>query len=159
MNETVTTLVGNIATDLRRGQSTSGMPIITFRLASTARRFDRGRGGWADLDTLYVTVICWRQLAENVSSSCAKGEPVFATGRLRMRQWKAEDGRSGTAVELEAYAVGHDLNRGTSAFKRSAPRSSAVPTDRAVADDLATQVAQEPLDDPVAGAGSGEAAA
>ena len=55
--------------------------------------------GWADVDTLFVTVVCWRQLAENVAASCAKGDPVMVSGRLRIRQWSADDGRQGTACK------------------------------------------------------------
>lgn len=145
MNETYVTLVGNIASDLKHNQGTTGLPVTTFRLASTTRRYDRSRGGWADVDTIYVTVSCFRRLAENVASSCAKGEPVVASGRLKVREWTAPDGRSGTVMELEAHTVGHDLSRGTSAFKRSVPRESAPRNDHAVADELALAVAMEPL--------------
>jgi single-strand DNA-binding protein len=121
MNETNATIVGNIATDLRASRSKDGVPITTFRIASTTRRFERGKG-WADVDTLFVTVVCWRQLAENVALSFGKGDPVIVTGRLRMRQWTADDGRSGTAFELEAHNAGHDLTRGVSSFVRSVAR-------------------------------------
>jgi single-strand DNA-binding protein len=121
VNETNVTFIGNVATDIRSAHSRDGVPITSFRLASTTRRFERGMG-WSDVDTIFVTVVCWRQLAEHAASSFSKGEPVIVTGRLRMRQWTGQDGRSGTAVELEAVAAGHDLSRGTAAFTRSSPR-------------------------------------
>ena len=121
MNETHVTFVGNVATDIRATNSRDGVPVTSFRLASTSRRFERGKG-WSDVDTLFVTVVCWRRLAEHAARSFSKGEPVIVTGRLRMRQWTAPDGRSGTAVELEAVAAGHDLSRGTAAFTRTPPR-------------------------------------
>jgi len=155
VNETVLTMIGNIASDLRHAQTKGGVPVTTFRLASTTRRFDRGRGQWADVDTVFVTVVCWRALAEHVASSCAKGDPVVVTGRLRQRAWEADDGRSGTSDEVEAFVVGHDLNRGTSAFQRAARSPSVEQPDRSVADELALEVAREPL--PTADAG--EAAA
>ena len=121
MNETNVTFVGNVATDIRSSHSRDGVPITSFRLASTTRRFERGKG-WTDVDTIFVTVVCWRGLAEHAASSFSKGEPVIVTGRLRVRQWTAEDGRSGTAVELEAVAAGHDVSRGVTTFTRTAPR-------------------------------------
>jgi single-strand DNA-binding protein len=145
VNETPVTFVGNVATDIRSTRSRDGVPIASFRIASTTRRFERGKG-WSDVDTIFVTVVCWRQLAEHAASSFSKGEPIIVTGRLRMRQWTAEDGRSGTAVELEAFAAGHDLSRGIAAFTRMATR----PVERAgqtAADELAEAVAREPLDD------------
>jgi len=144
VNETHVTFIGNVATDIRSTNSRDGVPIVSFRLASTTRRFERGKG-WCDVDTIFVTIVCWRHLAEHVASSFTKGDPVIVTGRLRMRQWTADDGRSGTAVEMEAVAAGHDLSRGTGAFTRTAPRS--VERDgRMAADELAAAVAREPLD-------------
>lgn len=144
MNETTMTLIGNVATDVRSTRSREGVPIASFRIASTTRRFERGKG-WTDVDTIFVTVVCWRQLAEHVASSFSKGEPVIVTGRFRMRQWSADDGRSGTAVELEAQAAGHDLSRGIAAFTRSQPRPIERPG-RNEADELADSIAREPFE-------------
>jgi single-strand DNA-binding protein len=143
VNETVVTLIGNVATDVRSTTTQAGVPISSFRVASTTRRFERGKG-WIDLDTLYVTVVCWRALAENVAAALAKGDPVVVSGRLRMRQWTADDGRAGTSVELEASTAGHDLTRGVSRFSRVRPRDADRPG-RSEADDLAELVAREPL--------------
>jgi single-strand DNA-binding protein len=156
VNETVATLVGNVASDIRTTTSQAGVPISSFRVASTTRRFDRGRGGWADVDTLYVTVVCWRALAEHVAASLAKGDPVVVHGRMRMRQWTGDDGRSGTAVELEASTAGHDLSRGVSRFTKSRPRDAERPG-RSEADELAERVAREAVDGEAA-AGDGSAA-
>jgi single-strand DNA-binding protein len=151
------TLVGNVATEIRSARSREGVAIASFRVASTTRRFERGKG-WTDVDTLFVTVVCWRQLAEHVASSFAKGEPIIVTGRLRMRQWSTEDGRSGTAVELEATAAGHDLNRGVAAFTRAQPRAVDRPG-RNEAEELADSIAREPLEAPDEVAGAAEVAA
>jgi single-strand DNA-binding protein len=142
VNETVATLVGNVASDVRSTTSQAGVPISSFRVASSTRRFDRARGGWADVDTLYVTVVCWRALAENVAVSLSKGDPVVVQGRVRMRQWTGEDGRSGTSVEVEASAAGHDLTRGVSVFTKVTP-AQADRTGRSEADELAERVGRE----------------
>jgi len=125
VNETTVTFVGNVATDIRASHSRDGVPMTSFRMASTTRRFERGRG-FSDVDTIFVTVVCWRQLAEHLASSLAKGDPIIVTGRLRVRQWTADGGRSGTAVEVEAVAAGHDLTRGVSTFTRTAARAIAA---------------------------------
>lgn len=134
MNETTVTFVGNVATDIRSTLSRDGVPITSFRMASTTRRFERGKG-WTDVDTIFVTVVCWRQLAEHLAASFSKGDPVIVTGRLRVRQWTAEGGRSGTAVELEALAAGHDLTRGVGAFTRMPARVVAVDSGAGSPDD------------------------
>ena len=38
-------------------------------------------------------------------------------GKLKVRQWQDAD-KSGTNVEIDAIAIGHDLNRGTSEFTK-----------------------------------------
>jgi len=137
MNETMISIAGNVATDLRFVRSERGTPLASFRLASTARRYDRSQGGWVDGRTTFVTVVCWRSLAENVAGSLRKGEPVVVMGRLRVEPWQRDDGRSGTTVEVEAQAVGHDLSRGTSAFRRTRREHTDAPSDNQVAEDLA----------------------
>jgi single-strand DNA-binding protein len=46
-----------------------------------------------------------------------KGERIVVSGRLKVRDWDNGE-RSGTSVEIEASAIGHDLTFGTSAFER-----------------------------------------
>jgi single-strand DNA-binding protein len=135
LNEPMMTVVGNVAQELRHVTTEQGVPITTFRMASTRRQYDRAVGRWVDGETTFFNVTCWRHMAENVWASVSKGDPVVVIGRLRVRSWERE-GYRGNAVEVDAYTVGHDLNRGTSAFRRSQPRSSAPPAEREVADDL-----------------------
>jgi single-strand DNA-binding protein len=126
MNETMISIVGNVATDLRFVRSERGTPLASFRLATTERRYDRSRGEWTDGRTSFITVVCWRSLAENAAASLRKGDPVVVLGRLRVEPWEREDGRTGTSVEVVAQAIGHDLSRGTSAFRRTRRESSDV---------------------------------
>lgn len=117
MNDTTIAMVGNAATDVRYFENSSGVPVVSFRFASTDRRFDRDRGCWVDGETSFVTVLAFRWLASNVAGSVARGDPLVVTGRMRVREWERE-GRRHTSVEVEARSVGHDLARGTSAFRR-----------------------------------------
>lgn len=118
MNETMVTMIGNVASMVQYGQTAGGIPMANFRLASTERRYDRARAEWVDGDTLWVTVLAWRGLASNVVSSLEKGDPVLVSGRLRVREWE-DEGKRRSVVEIDARAIGHDLGRGTSAFRSS----------------------------------------
>jgi single-strand DNA-binding protein len=136
MNEPLTvTVMGNVAQDVRHVTTEHGVPITTFRLASTRRQYDRAVGRWVDGETAFVNITCWRALADHVQASVSKGDPLVVIGRLRIRPWERE-GYKGKSVEIEAFTVGHDLNRGTSAFRRTEARASSVPPEREVADDL-----------------------
>lgn len=99
----------------------------SFRLACTPRI--RRSGDWTDGETTWLTVTCFRSLAEHTASSVRKGDPVVVVGRLRTQVW-SKDGQQQERTVLEALTIGHDLTRGTSAFHRSERPS--VPEERDV---------------------------
>ena len=109
---------GIVATTPRHIVTSEGLAVTSFRLASTQRRFDKGQAQWVDIDTNWYTVVAFRQLALNAHTSLNKGDRVVATGRVKVRNWESED-KSGTAIEIEADALGHDLLWGTSSFERN----------------------------------------
>lgn len=116
MNETLVTLVGNAATGVEFRETQSG-GMARFRFAVTPRRWDREKQLWADGHTSFYTVWAWRTLASNLTGSVSVGEPLVVHGRLKVREEERE-GQRRTFVDIEAMAVGHDLTRGTSAFRR-----------------------------------------
>lgn len=116
MTDTIT-LTGLVATIPRHHITSAGLPLTSFRLASTQRRFDRAKNCWVDGETNWYTVTAFRQLATNLLNSLNKGERIIVTGRLRIRDWATAE-RTGTNIELDAEAVGHDLSWGTASFTR-----------------------------------------
>ncbi|MGW2558957.1 single-stranded DNA-binding protein [Streptomyces sp. NPDC001514] len=118
MNEAMVTLVGNVATGVEYRESANG-GYARFRFAVTSRRWDRQRELWADGPTSFYTVWAWRALALNLAASVSVGEPLVVHGRLRVRE-EERDGVRRTSVDIDAVSVGHDMARGTSAFRRVA---------------------------------------
>ncbi|WP_449281483.1 single-stranded DNA-binding protein [Leucobacter sp.] len=110
-------IVGTIATDPRFSRTSSRVAFCSFRVASNERRFDREQAQWVDGETNWFTVNAFRGLAEHASESFAKGDRVVVSGRIRMRRWESGE-KSGTAVEIEAEAFGHDLRWGVSSFAK-----------------------------------------
>lgn len=144
MNETVLTVVGHVASDPSLRVTASGLSVANFRLASTERRYDKAAGAWRDHDTIFWTVCCWRQAAENVAASLSKGQPVVVHGRLRERGYEV-DGQRRTCLEIDAVTVGHDLTRGVASFRRCAPPrpdGPAAPTTPTTPTTAATPTAQ-----------------
>ncbi|WP_081743413.1 single-stranded DNA-binding protein [Arthrobacter sp. H20] len=113
------TVRGYVATDTRSGVAESGLAYASFRMCSTERRFDRNTNSWTDGQTNWYAVSMFRQLATNAGVSIKKGDKVVVTGRLRVRPWIREDGRTGTSVDIDAETVGHDLMWGTAHFHRT----------------------------------------
>lgn len=122
MNINSLVLIGNLVDSPEVQVTTAGTSRARFRVASTERRRDPVTETWQDGESVFVQVTCWRRLAENVANSLEKGDRVIVSGRLR--QWVAErDGVRRTVHEIEADAVGPDLQRGivTVARRRTAP--------------------------------------
>lgn len=89
----------------------------SFRLGCTPR-INR-QGTWIDAPTTWVTVTCFRSLADHISLSLHKGDPVIVSGRLRTQVWQGkEDKLDHERIVLEASAIGHDLTRGTASFTK-----------------------------------------
>ncbi|MFF5971909.1 single-stranded DNA-binding protein [Streptomyces sp. NPDC012769] len=130
MNETMVTLVGNVATNVEFRETVTG-GVARFRFAVTARRWDRERAVWTDGPTSFYTVSAWRSLGVNLAASVSVGEPLVVHGRLKVRE-EEHDGRWKTFVDVDALAVGHDLTRGTAAFRRAVRQSTetSVPEQR-----------------------------
>lgn len=118
MNEAHITLVGWIAADPFYTVTKNGNPFLSLRVGCTPRRFDRQSAQWQDGDTMFLTVNCWRSLADNVASSQLKlGDPVVVTGRLRIREYVKDD-QLRFSVVIDAITLGHDLTRGHAHFQR-----------------------------------------
>jgi single-strand DNA-binding protein len=125
MNETTICAVGNVATQPVYRELANG-PSARFRMAVTQRYWDREKSVWTDGHTNFFTVWANRQLATNVVASLSVGEPVVVQGRLKVRT-DVREGHSWTSADIDAVAIGHDLARGTSAFRRaSKPEAVAV---------------------------------
>ncbi|MFS0852188.1 single-stranded DNA-binding protein [Microbacterium sp. 179-I 3D4 NHS] len=144
MTDTLT-IVGKVATDPTLGRTGGGVPVTNFRLASTHRRFDAASQSWVDAGTNWYSVAAYRQLGEHAKASLRTGDSVIVTGRLRIRNWES-NGKSGTSVDIDAEAIGHDLRWGTSAYLRSS---------RSTPEDPSPNAGDEQQDGPT-GAGSAE---
>ncbi|MFE0177815.1 single-stranded DNA-binding protein [Streptomyces sp. NPDC059002] len=116
MSETMVTVVGNVATTPVYRELPTG-PVARFRLAVTTRKYDRVQDTWSDGHTNFFTVWAWRALGTNVQGSVSVGEPVIVQGRLKVRD-EERGGQHWTSADIEALAIGHDLSRGTAAFRR-----------------------------------------
>ncbi|MFD3735211.1 single-stranded DNA-binding protein [Streptomyces sp. NPDC058632] len=118
MNETMICAVGNVATQPVFRETASG-PVARFRLAVTSRYWNRDKAMWADGHTNFFTVWANRQLATNTTASLSVGEPVIVQGRLKVRTETREGQQGRTSADIDAVAIGHDLARGTAAFRRA----------------------------------------
>ena len=109
---------GLVATTPRHLVTQDGLPITSFRLAASQRRYDKAQNKWIDGETNWYTITAFRQLAINIAQSVSKGDRISVAGRIRVRDWDNGE-RAGTSVEVEASHIGHDLAWGTSVYTRT----------------------------------------
>jgi single-strand DNA-binding protein len=136
MNDAQITVIGWLAADPRYVATSTGTPLVSLRVGCTPRRFDRESGQWQDMESTFLTVNCWRALAENVNASELKrGDPLVVTGRLRIREYLKDEQVRFSAV-IDATTIGHDLTRGAAVFRRMRRGGVASLEDRRDAEDL-----------------------
>ena len=111
-------VTGLVATTPRHLVTQDGLPITSFRLAASTKKFDKQANRWAEGETNWFTVTAFRQLAINSATSISKGDRVVVMGRLRVRDWDNGE-RAGTSVEIEAETLCHDMVWGSSTFVRT----------------------------------------
>lgn len=122
-NEVHVSLNGYVATQPYPGETRTGVKKVSMRVAWTPRWLDQGTNEWKDADTSFVTVTCYRKLAENAATCVRKGDPIVVRGKLSVRQYEDKNGQQRTTVEIDALGLGHDLNRGVSEFRRVRPQT------------------------------------
>lgn len=114
--ETLVTVIGNLTADPELRFTQSGQAVANFTVASTPRRMENG--AWVDGDPLFMRCNVWRQMAENVAESLARGTRVIVQGRLKQRSFETRDGDKRTVIELEVDSVGPDLRYATAKVNR-----------------------------------------
>jgi len=92
INDAQVFLSGYVARDPRFRITASGISNVSLRVAYTPRRVDKETGEWTDGTTSFVSVVCWRTLADNVARCLHKGEPVLVKGRRSALLDKADLG-------------------------------------------------------------------
>lgn len=96
-------IVGNLTRDPDLRATTSGVPVINFRIASN-RRFRDNSGEWRE-DVCYVGVVAWQKLAESCAAMLRKGSAVYIEGELRSRTFDNGDGTKRNLLEIRAYHI------------------------------------------------------
>ena len=155
INDAQVVMAGFVASAPSFRRTTRGTSTAKLRVAYTPRHIDRETGEWADGETSFVTVLCYRTLADNVAVCLRKGEPVLVRGRLRVRPFQDKEGAPRIAVEVDAQSVGHDLNRGVAHFSRT--HRAAGETAAEIGEAQAPPAGEDPagLRAPAAAAGAG----
>ncbi|HLY85422.1 MAG TPA: single-stranded DNA-binding protein [Gaiellaceae bacterium] len=96
-------LVGNLTRDPELRHTPGGTPVCSLRVAVNDRKRDEA-GNWIDAPN-YFSISVFGNQAENCAQYLSKGRPVGIDGKLRWREWQAQDGSKREAVEVVADSV------------------------------------------------------
>lgn len=94
-------LVGNLCNDPEMRTTQSGISVCSFRVAVNRRYKDADGNQKTD----YITVQCWRQLADLCGRYLVKGRKVGIVGALQSRSYEDKQGNKRTAYEVVAENV------------------------------------------------------
>jgi single-strand DNA-binding protein len=120
------TIVGNLADDPELRYTQGGVAVVSVRVGSTPRTFNRTTSAWEDGETVWVRCTAWREVAENVAQSLTKGTRVVVTGRLKAPSaYQSAQGEARASLELEIEEIGPSLRYATAAISRRAREAGA----------------------------------
>ncbi|MFG1879540.1 single-stranded DNA-binding protein [Sphaerisporangium sp. NPDC049003] len=129
VGDTTITVIGNLTADPELRFSQQGVAVAGFTVAASRRVFDQASGQWTDGDTLFIRCSAFRQLAENVVESLARGSRIVVTGRLRQRSYEDKEGIKRTVFEVDAEDVGPSLKWATAKVNKAQRDRAAQPAD------------------------------
>ena len=106
------TIVGNCTRDPELRFTPAGQAVANFGVAVNRRWQNRQTQEWEEA-TSFFDVVCWREMAENVSESRARGARVIVSGRLEPRSWETPEGERRSRIEIIADELGPSLRWAT----------------------------------------------
>ena len=102
-----TVIVGNVSRDPEL-RFANKIPVTNFGVVWSSRRTNR-QTGEKTIEELFVEVVCWRQLAENVSESIYKGDRVVLFGPIVEKRWTNRRGEECIKIQIIADEVAPSL--------------------------------------------------
>lgn len=92
------TLLGNLEKDPELRTIGDGTSVVSCVMATTETFKDKN--GEKKEQTEWHNLVLWRSLAEVFAQYCKKGDTVHIDGKLRTRNWEAQDGSKRYMAEI-----------------------------------------------------------
>lgn len=113
-------IVGNVGQDPTTRFTQAGKAVTTLSVATTRGKDDKKETTWHD-------VVCFDDLAENVSENVTKGSRVVVVGRLNKSNYETREGEKRTKVEIVADEVSISLRYKKNGFPAQTGRVNEPP--------------------------------
>lgn len=96
-------LSGNLTRDPEHKQVGETATVCRLRIASN-ERYKTNDGTWQDRPG-YYDIDIWRGIGDWAASNLRKGDQIVVEGRLRWREWEAQDGSKRQGISITADSV------------------------------------------------------
>ncbi len=96
-------LIGNVGKEPELKETPGGVPVTSFRMATSESWKDRD--GNLKEHTDWHTIVAWRGLAKVISQLVTKGTRIYVEGRIQTRNYDDNDGNRRQVVEILADNV------------------------------------------------------
>lgn len=93
-------LIGNVGKEPELKETPGGVPVTSFRMATSESWKDKD--GYLKEHTDWHTVVAWRGLAKVINKLVTKGTRIYIEGRLQTRNYEDNDGNRRQVVEILA---------------------------------------------------------
>jgi single-strand DNA-binding protein len=93
-------LIGNVGKQPELKETPGGVPVTSFRMATSESWKDRD--GNLKEHTDWHTIVAWRGLAKVIDKLVTKGTRIYVEGRLQTRNYEDNDGNRRQVVEILA---------------------------------------------------------
>src|SRR5258708_4869148 len=90
------TFIGNLGKEPKLEVAKEGAPLTKFSLAVWQGK---------NIETMWLNVVCWNELAEKAERELDKGSKVFVQGRLQMKSYTDKQGIKRQSLDLVATTV------------------------------------------------------
>ena len=107
---------GNLTADPELKLLPTGVAVASFTVAVSKRVKDGDT--WKDGPTSFVRCTVWRQYAENVAESLAKGTKVVVIGSMSQREYETKEGEKRSVWECQVEDVGPALRNATASVRK-----------------------------------------
>lgn len=98
-------LGGRIVADPELKQTTSGIPVVSFRIAVNRRFQSKNADPQGQPQADFLNVTAWRQQAEFVARYFRKGSSICVVGSIQTRTWTDQQGQKQYATDIIADEV------------------------------------------------------
>jgi single-strand DNA-binding protein len=93
-------MIGNVGKEPEIKYTPSGVPVVSFRLATS--EFWTDRDGILKEHTDWHTVVAWRGLAEVIQKLVGKGSRIYIEGKIQTRSFEDKNGIKKHITEILA---------------------------------------------------------